>query len=129
MTALHNVQLNYWAEQFGLDELRPDAMAPWFDGREERHSMAPWQVDPNVNNDILRQGCEKLGYSWQIIPRNVNGCWNLGYSHLRRDSLQPPRATLPRLAASKSSRQSETVRGARSMDGRGRHWRQQTLGE
>ena len=71
--------LNYWAEQFGLDELRPDAMAPWFDGREERHSMAPWQVDPNVNNDILRQGCEKLGYSWQIIPRNVNGCWNLGY--------------------------------------------------
>ena len=71
--------LNYWAEQFGLDELRPDAMAPWFDGREERHSMAPWQVDPNVNNDILRQGCEKLGYSWQIIPRNVKGCWNLGY--------------------------------------------------
>ena len=31
--------LNYWAEQFGLDELRPDAMAPWFDGRAERHSM------------------------------------------------------------------------------------------
>ena len=71
--------LNYWADQFGLEDLRPEAMAPWFDGREERHSMSPWQVDPNVNNDILRQGCEKLGYSWQIIPRNVKGCWNLGY--------------------------------------------------
>lgn len=36
--------LNYWADQFGLEELRPDAMAPWFDGREERHSMAPHRV-------------------------------------------------------------------------------------
>lgn len=34
---------------------------------------------PNLNNDILKQGCEKLGYSWQVIPRNVKGCWNLGY--------------------------------------------------
>ncbi|MBW7471378.1 GMC family oxidoreductase [Marinobacter sp. F4218] len=71
--------LTYWSRQFGLDHLTPDAMAPWFDGREERHSMAPWHMDPNVNNDILRQGCEKLGYQWQIIPRNVKGCWNLGY--------------------------------------------------
>ena len=22
---------------------------------------------------------EKLGYSWHVIPRNVRGCWNLGY--------------------------------------------------
>ena len=71
--------LTYWSRQFGLDGLAPDAMAPWFQGREERHTMAPWQTDPNLNNDILRQGCEKLGYSWQVIPRNVKGCWNSGY--------------------------------------------------
>ena len=31
---------------------------------------------------------------------------------MRRDRLQPPRATLPGLAASQCSRQSDTVRGA-----------------
>ncbi|MDO6822383.1 GMC family oxidoreductase [Marinobacter sp. 1_MG-2023] len=71
--------LDYWGERFGLDALNPEAMAPWFAGREARHSMSPWEMAPNLNNDILRQGCEKLGYSWQIIPRNVKGCWNLGY--------------------------------------------------
>jgi len=71
--------LNYWSKRFGLDGVSPEAMAPWFDGRETRHSMAPWDTAPNLNNDILRQGCEKLGFSWQIIPRNVKGCWNLGY--------------------------------------------------
>ncbi|HBM50027.1 MAG TPA: GMC family oxidoreductase, partial [Marinobacter sp.] len=29
--------LTYWSRQFGLDSLTPDAMAPWFQGREERH--------------------------------------------------------------------------------------------
>ncbi|WP_298452358.1 GMC family oxidoreductase [uncultured Marinobacter sp.] len=71
--------LNYWGKRFGLDALSPAAMAPWFEGRETRHSMSPWNMDPNLNNDVLRQGCEKLGFSWQIIPRNVKGCWNLGY--------------------------------------------------
>ncbi|MBS8240399.1 GMC family oxidoreductase [Marinobacter lipolyticus] len=71
--------LNYWADRFGLESLRPEAMKPWFDGREQRHTIAPWLTDPNVNNDVLRRGCEQLGYSWQVIPRNVKGCWNLGY--------------------------------------------------
>jgi choline dehydrogenase-like flavoprotein len=71
--------LNWWGSRFGLADLSPDAMKPWFDGREERHNIEPWKAAPNQNNDILRQGCEKLGWSWQIIPRNVKGCWNLGY--------------------------------------------------
>jgi len=71
--------LNYWGQRFGLEALSPEAMAPWFEGREVRHSISPWDMEPNLNNDVLRQGCEKLGYSWQIIPRNVKGCWNLGY--------------------------------------------------
>src|SRR5690554_7182948 len=58
--------LNYWVKQFGLEALSPQAMAPWFEGREARHSMSPWEMAPNLNNDILRQGCEKLGFSWQV---------------------------------------------------------------
>lgn len=71
--------LNYWSEQFGLEQLKPESMKFWFDNRMERHSMAPWQMPPNANNDVLRQGCDKLGWSWGVIPRNVKGCWNLGY--------------------------------------------------
>jgi choline dehydrogenase-like flavoprotein len=71
--------LHHWQQQFGLDGLSPEALAPWFDNREQRHNVAPWQSPPNANNDLLRRGCEALGYSWGVIPRNVKGCWNLGY--------------------------------------------------
>src|SRR5205085_9607189 len=40
---------------------------------------AKWAGQPNENNDLLRRGADKLGVPTAIIPRNVNGCWNLGY--------------------------------------------------
>ena len=46
---------------------------------EQRLHVAPWALPPNANNDVIRLGCEKLGYHWKVIPRNVLGCWNLGY--------------------------------------------------
>ena len=54
-------------------------MAPWFEKMEQRLGIAPWALPPNANNDVIRKGCEKLGYSWHVIPRNVRGCFNLGY--------------------------------------------------
>lgn len=54
-------------------------MAPWFEKMEQRLHVAPWALPPNANNDVIRLGCEKLGYHWKVIPRNVLGCWNLGY--------------------------------------------------
>ncbi|WP_256345377.1 GMC family oxidoreductase N-terminal domain-containing protein, partial [Pseudomonas sp. F1002] len=54
-------------------------MAPWFEKMEQRLGIAPWAMPPNANNDVIRKGCEKLGYSWHVIPRNVRGCFNLGY--------------------------------------------------
>ena len=54
-------------------------MAPWFARMEQRLNIHKWEMAPNTNNNILRVGCEKLGFHWEIIPRNVNGCWNLGY--------------------------------------------------
>ena len=46
---------------------------------EQRLNVAPWQVQPNENNSVLARGATKLGVDWHVIPRNVSGCWNLGY--------------------------------------------------
>jgi len=54
-------------------------LAPWFELVERRLSIHPWQVAPNENNAILRRGAAKLGIPTAVIPRNVKGCWNLGY--------------------------------------------------
>ena len=71
--------LSHWAEQHGVIGHSPAAMAPWFELMEQRLGVAPWAMPPNANNDVIRRGCGELGYHWKIIPRNVRGCWNLGY--------------------------------------------------
>ena len=71
--------LEHWAKEHGVKGHSPADMAPWFAKMEERLGVAPWIMPPNANNDVIRRGCEKLGYHWKVIPRNVRGCWNLGY--------------------------------------------------
>ena len=71
--------LEHWAREHGVTGHSPADMAPWFERMEQRLGVSPWIVPPNANNEVIRSGCEKLGYSWQVIPRNVRGCWNLGY--------------------------------------------------
>lgn len=71
--------LEHWAKEHGVKGHSPAEMAPWFEKMEQRLGVAPWAIPPNANNDVLRQGCEKLGLHWKVIPRNVRGCWNLGY--------------------------------------------------
>ena len=71
--------LEYWQSEFGLADLGREALAPWFERMEARLDVAPWNVAPNENNDLLRRGAEKLGISSGLIRRNVRGCWNLGY--------------------------------------------------
>ena len=71
--------LAHWRAAHGLASMTEAAMEPWFERMEARLSIAPWPVAPNENNDILRRGCEKLGYSSGAIARNVKGCANLGY--------------------------------------------------
>ena len=74
--------LAHWASEHGVRGHSSEALAPWFARMEERLGISPWAVPPNANNDILRRGCEKLGLDWQVIPRNVRGCANLGYCGL-----------------------------------------------
>ena len=71
--------LAQWSKTHGVKGVSEAEMAPWFEQREKRLNILPWAEAPNANNDVIRQGCEKLGWTWHVIPRNVNGCWNLGY--------------------------------------------------
>lgn len=71
--------LQYWTETHGLKGFTEAGMAPWFDKMERRLNVEKWAIPPNANNSILSEGCEKLGLHWAVIPRNVKGCWNLGY--------------------------------------------------
>jgi choline dehydrogenase-like flavoprotein len=71
--------LAYWKDGLGLRMMDEASLAPWFARMEERLSIAPWTTAPNRNNDALRVGCEKLGFSSGIMRRNVKACLNLGY--------------------------------------------------
>ncbi|PKM21496.1 MAG: GMC family oxidoreductase, partial [Gammaproteobacteria bacterium HGW-Gammaproteobacteria-14] len=71
--------LRYWQDQFGVDGLSREALDPWFAMMEKRLNVSKWVMPPNANNNALKVGCETLGWSWGVIPRNVDGCWNLGY--------------------------------------------------
>jgi len=73
--------LAFWQQRFGLDDYTPEALAPWFAEREERLNVHPWTT-PNENNSILQRGAKKLGIPTRYVPRNVRGCWNLGYCGL-----------------------------------------------
>lgn len=71
--------LKQWAVAHGVKGLGETEMAPWFERAEQRLNIKPWAMEPNPNNAMLAAGCDKLGLSWHTIPRNVTGCWNLGY--------------------------------------------------
>ncbi len=70
--------LQHWAQAFAVKGLSHEEMAPWFQSMEQRLSVVEW-LAPNRNNEVLLRGCEKLGIPVKSIPRNVKGCWNLGY--------------------------------------------------
>jgi choline dehydrogenase-like flavoprotein len=71
--------LAYWKRDLGLESMEEAELAPWFKRMEERLAIAPWDVAPNANNDLLRIGCAKLGIPTAAMQRNVKGCTNLGY--------------------------------------------------
>ncbi|WP_281646987.1 GMC family oxidoreductase [Parendozoicomonas sp. Alg238-R29] len=71
--------LDYWTSEFGVKGTSVNEMAPWFADREERLNVHIWEIPPNANNSVLQKGCDALGYEWKMIPRNISGCWNLGY--------------------------------------------------
>jgi choline dehydrogenase-like flavoprotein len=71
--------LDYWATHFGVKGCSDAELAPWFARMEERLGITPWALPANGNNHVISAGCEALGWEAHAIPRNVRGCWNLGY--------------------------------------------------
>lgn len=75
--------LDYWHSEFGLDfspaEYPEHHLAPYFAKAAGRLHISEWQVPPNANNEALRRGCQRLGWQYTVIERNVHGCANLGY--------------------------------------------------
>jgi choline dehydrogenase-like flavoprotein len=71
--------LDYWRTHFGLDDYTQAQFVPWFERMEERLSIHPWDEPPNANNAALARGARALGIPTAVIPRNVRGCYNLGY--------------------------------------------------
>lgn len=70
--------LRFWAERMGVSGCSVEELAPYFAHMEERLSIHQWPDPPNANNGMLQAACEKLGYQWAKIHRNVTGCLNLG---------------------------------------------------
>jgi choline dehydrogenase-like flavoprotein len=71
--------LQHWASEHAVSGLDAESLAPWFERIEARLGIQPWAMPPNANNQVIQDGCQALGYQWAVIPRNVRGCWNLGY--------------------------------------------------
>lgn len=74
-----NETLDYWAQRHGVSGASPQEMAPWFEEVRTRLNIHPWEASPNRNNEILKQGCERLGWSYAVMNRNTKGCVNSGY--------------------------------------------------
>lgn len=70
--------LAYWQERFGTQGLNETTLTPWFERIEKKLNIMPWNTH-NINNALVADGCERLGLASKLIPRNVKGCWNLGY--------------------------------------------------
>ncbi|TRW48862.1 FAD-binding protein [Aliidiomarina halalkaliphila] len=71
--------LSYWRTHFGIADAQEDLLRPYFERIEQRLHIERWAASPNENNAVIQRGCDRLGWQWDVIPRNVQGCWNLGY--------------------------------------------------
>jgi choline dehydrogenase-like flavoprotein len=67
--------LNRWKNELGLSGLAPDKMAPHFERVEHILGVEPadWDYLGGVAH-VIRDGCDKLGYSHHPLSRNAPGC-------------------------------------------------------
>ncbi len=71
--------LEMWAQRFGLKQLTPNSLEPFF--RRVEREINVVQVPPEIagrNALVVRRGAESLGWSGDFIYRNVRGCVGSG---------------------------------------------------
>jgi choline dehydrogenase-like flavoprotein len=72
--------LEHWSRHHGVTGLDAASLLPHFEAVERRLSIRPDVLEAvNANNRVLWDGCERLGWSKALVPRNVSGCQRLGY--------------------------------------------------
>jgi choline dehydrogenase-like flavoprotein len=71
--------LELWARDFGLEELTPQALDPFF--RRVERELNVSQVPPELaggNALVVKRGADALGWSGDFIFRNAKGCVGTG---------------------------------------------------
>lgn len=71
--------LDFWSGQRNVLALSREVLQPVLRDVRKRLHVSTWTTRRNENNDILREGCRRLGWRWKPMERAVRGCWNLGY--------------------------------------------------
>lgn len=72
--------LRRWSTELGLGNLAPDTIGPLFDevGAEQYvHLNEAHEINATAHKVI--QGCEKMGFSWKPVARNVRQCALTGH--------------------------------------------------
>lgn len=71
--------LDFWKRERRVDGMTLEALAPHWDEIEKRlsvHTMEPDEI--NENNRALLDGAKKMGYAFELLPRNVSDCMLTG---------------------------------------------------
>ncbi len=71
--------LDLWGRRFGLEDLTPEALDPFF--RRVEREVNVVKVPPEIagrNALVVRRGAQALGWSGDFIHRNVRGCVGSG---------------------------------------------------
>src|SRR5678809_1450171 len=63
-----------WSERSKCELFTSEKFTQALDQVCRRLGVSSDESDVNANNEPIRRGCEKLGYSWEVIERNSRGC-------------------------------------------------------
>jgi choline dehydrogenase-like flavoprotein len=71
--------LEMWGERFGLEELTPEELDPYFRRVERELNVVRTPASiAGRNAEVVKRGADRLGYSGGFIYRNVRGCVGSG---------------------------------------------------
>ena len=77
---IHDAVLSHWANKYGVVDMTPETMAPYFEKVEKLLSVSRIsEAQLNTNNSLIRKGADALGYAGERFSSNRVGCVGCGY--------------------------------------------------